>query len=75
MHMTEANDNRAQKNSQRLKLYKRKGWKGFVHGYKDWIKATEDEGRWDEVNWGENGDKSGAKAIESDGLGKTVYHY
>jgi hypothetical protein len=58
----------------RLSLYKRKGWKGFVHGYQDWIRATEDEGRWDAVEWGEDGDKSGAKEIEREGA-LTIYRY
>jgi len=65
---------KAQKNSQRPHLRNRKGWKGFVWGYKDWIKATEDEGRWDLVSWGENGKKSGAKSVEKVG-NKTVYRW
>jgi hypothetical protein len=59
---------------QRLSLYKRKGWKGFVWGYKDWVKACEEEGRWDAVAWGKDGEKSGAKEIEKEG-NLTVYRY
>ena len=67
-------DERAQKSSQRPILRNRKGWKGFVWGYKDWIRATEDEGRWDAVSWGEDGKKSGAKSIRKED-NKIVYVY
>jgi hypothetical protein len=58
---------------QRLSLYKRKGWKGFVWGYKDWVKACE-AGAWDNVAWGKDGEYSGAKEIETEGA-VTVYRY
>lgn len=64
----------ASKRSQRPVLRNRKGWKGFVWGYKDWVKATTDEGRWDLVNWGENGKRSGAKSVRREGT-KTIYQY
>ena len=63
-----------QKNSQRASLRNRKGWKGFVWGYHDWIKATEDEGRWDNIEWGKDGRQSGAKSVKTVGH-KTVYVY
>ena len=63
-----------QKNSQRPILRNRKGWKGFVWGYKDWLKATEDEGRWDAIEWGKGGKVSGAKKIEKVGE-KRIYTY
>jgi len=45
-----------------------------VWGYNDWIKAVEGEGRWDAVNWGKDGKKSGAKSVmKSDN--KLVYKY
>ena len=59
---------------QRLSLYKRKGWKGFVWGYKDWIKATEEDGRWDAVEWNEDPEKAGAKEVETNGI-VTVYRF
>ena len=62
-----------QKNNQRPMLRGRKGWKGFVWGYPKWVKACE-EGRWDAVEWGKDGDKSGAKSIEKVG-NKTIYKY
>lgn len=67
-------DAQAQKNSQRATLRRRKGWKGFVWGYKDWVKAVDTEGRWDLVDWGEDGEKSGARSIERTG-NKLVYKY
>lgn len=67
-------DEQAQKRSQRPTLRNRKGWKGFVWGYHDWVKATTDEGRWDLVSWGKSGEKSGAKSVEKIG-NKTVYKY
>ena len=78
MHMTQENDRDAKKLSQRGPgLRRRKGWKGFVWGYKDWIKAAEEEGRWDAVSWGKNGDKSGAKSMERDDKhpNKIIYRY
>lgn len=57
----------------RLSLSRRKGWKGFVWGYKDWVKACE-EGRWDEVDWNEDPKKSGAKEVETNGM-TTVYRF
>lgn len=65
---------RPQKNSQRATLRKRKGWYGFVHGYKDWLKAVEEGGRWDLVDWGKDGIKSGAKKVEKHG-NKIIYYY
>lgn len=70
--MTQDNDNRAITNAKRNPMYRRKGWKGFVWGYKDWIKATEEEGRWDAINW--NTKKCGAKEIIKDG-NRTIYKY
>ena len=77
MHMTQENDRDAKKLSQRGPgLRRRKGWKGFVWGYKDWIKAAEEEGRWDAVNWGKDGSKAGAKEIEHDAFhNRTIYKY
>lgn len=71
MHMTQENDAKAEKHAQRGGLRRRKGWKGFVWGYKDWVRAAEEEGRWDAINW--SGD-SGAKEIIKDG-NKTIYKY
>jgi hypothetical protein len=45
-----------------------------VWGYNDWIKATEEEGRWDLIDWGSKGKKSGAKSVETKGV-KTIYIY
>ena len=70
----ESEDFRAEKRNQRPLLRRRKGWKGFVHGYNQWLKATEDEGRWDAVNWGKDGEKSGAKEIIREG-NKITYKY
>ena len=67
-------DRQAQKNSQRPKLRNRKGWKGFVWGYKDWVRATTDEGRWDAIEWGEDGEKSGSKSVSRSG-NKIIYTY
>lgn len=67
-------DAQAQKSSQKATLRRRKGWKGFVWGYADWLRATEDEGRWDIVDWGKDGEESGAKSVEKVG-NKTVYKY
>jgi hypothetical protein len=67
-------DGRAGKRNQKPLLRGRKGWKGFVHGYGDWLKATEDEGRWDAVDWGKDGEKSGAKEIVKEG-NKIIYKY
>jgi len=67
-------DEKQQKQSQRPILRNRKGWKGFVWGYKDWIHATEDEGRWDTVKWGQDGKLSGAKKVERVGT-KLIYKY
>ena len=58
---------------QRLSLYKRKGWKGFVWGYKDWVKAC-DAGVWDNVKWNDDPEKSGAKKVETNGI-VTVYKF
>jgi len=38
------------------------------------MKAVDEGGRWDAVDWGKNGKKSGAKAIKKVG-NKTVYNY
>ena len=57
----------------RLALSRRKGWKGFVWGYNQWVSACE-AGRWDAVNWGKKGNKSGAKSIETVGT-RTTYRY
>ena len=32
-------------------LRRQKGWYGFVHGYKDWLKKAPE---WDEIKWDEN---------------------
>jgi hypothetical protein len=62
-----------QKRATRPLLRNRKGWKGFVWGYKDWLKATIDEGRWDMIRWGKP-EESGAKEIVKEG-NKTVYKF
>ena len=43
-------------------------------GYKDWVRATSEEGRWDNIEWGEDGKLSGAQAVEKCG-NKLVYKY
>ena len=75
--MTQENDLLANHNAHKGPgLRRRKGWKGFVWGYKDWIKAAEGEVRWDAISWGKDGDKSGASAIAKDDFhNKTIYHY
>jgi hypothetical protein len=50
----------------------RKGWKGFVWGYKDFMKVADKI--WHTINWGENGEFSGAKSIVKQG-NKTIYKY
>ena len=56
-----------QKNSQRATLRNRKGWIGFVHGYKKFIDTVD----WDSIEWG-NGAKP--KSIKKDGV-KTVIKF
>lgn len=58
--------------SKRATLRRRKGWKGFVWGYKDFIAVADKI--WHKINWGENGELSGAKSIETKG-NKTIYKY
>jgi hypothetical protein len=55
----------------KLSLAKRKGWIGFVWGYKDWVKSVIETGRWEEINWsGEHG----AKEVVKSG-NKTIYKF
>lgn len=71
--MTEMAEARQQKNSQRGSLRRQKGWFGFVHGYKERVKVFDKI--WDKINWEKDPNKSGAKSVESDGKGKTVYTF
>ncbi len=71
--MTELADKRAQKNSQRGTLRRQKGWKGFVHGYPERRRIFDKV--WPEINWNTDPEKSGAKKIEKDGKGKTIYTF
>jgi hypothetical protein len=44
-------------------------------GYKDWLKAVIDDGRWDLIKWGKPED-SGAKSVEKDpDRNKTIYKF
>lgn len=54
-------------------LRRQKGWYGFVHGYSKWIKACEEEGRWDNIEW--NGGTIKAKSREKDVMGKEIIKY
>ena len=47
-------------------LSKRKGWYGFVHGYKDFLKNAPE---WDEIKWDE---KSKCKEETRDTMGKII---
>lgn len=71
MHMTEESDRNANHSAKvGPGLRKRKGWIGFVHGYNDFLEKAD----WEAIDWGKDGDKSGAKSIERDG-NKIVYRY
>lgn len=60
--------------SNQLRLSRQKGWPGFVHGYNKFVAAAEKV--WDKIDWGENGNKSGAKSVEKkDDGATTVYKY
>lgn len=50
-------------------LRNRKGWKGFVWTYPDWVKKVIDSGLWDEIDW-----TNGAKPKEEtrDKMGKII---
>jgi hypothetical protein len=48
----------------------RKGWIGFVHGYKDWLKSDGYEG----VKWNEDPENSGAKEVVRE-KGKIIYKF
>jgi hypothetical protein len=54
-------------------LRRQKGWYGFVHGYSKWIKACEEEGRWDNINWG--GGTCKPKSVEKDAMGKQIIKF
>jgi hypothetical protein len=71
--MTELHEAQAQKNSQRPALRRQKGWFGFVHGYKERVKVFDKI--WGTINWNKDPEKSGAKSVESDGKGKTIYKF
>jgi hypothetical protein len=71
--MTEMADAQVQKNSQRGGLRRQKGWKGFVHGYAKRCQVFDKI--WDTINWNKDPKKSGAKSVESDGKGKTIYTF
>jgi hypothetical protein len=71
--MTEMNDAAAQKRSQRGTLRRQKGWPGFVHGYSKRRKVFDKV--WHTINWNKDPKKSGAKSVESDGKGKTIYTF
>ncbi len=71
--MTQMADSQAQKRSQRASLRRQKGWFGFVHGYKERVKVFDKV--WDKINWNKDPEKSGAKSVESDGKGKTIYTF
>lgn len=53
-------------------LRRQKGWYGFVHGYNKWLKACEEEGRWDNIEWD---GKSNAKEVTKDEMGKITYKF
>ena len=59
-------------NENKPKLRNRKGWKGFVWGYNDFIKVADKI--WHKINWGKDGEFSGAKSIEKND-NKTLYRY
>lgn len=71
--MTRIADEKAQKNSQRGALRRQKGWKGFVWGYPERRKVFDKI--WPTIDWNKNPKQSGAKRVESDGNGKTVYTF
>lgn len=71
--MTEIIDAQAQKNSQRGGLRKQKGWKGFVHGYKERSKVFDKI--WHKIDWNEDPMQSGAKEVEDNGKGKIIYKF
>jgi hypothetical protein len=51
-------------------LTDRKGWKGFVWGYRDFLEKN----HWDDVEWNRNPEDSGAKEIHRRG-NKIVYKF
>lgn len=64
---------RQQKSSQRGGLRRQKGWKGFVHGYKERSKVFDKI--WHKIQWNKNPLESGAKSVEDDGKGKIIYKF
>jgi hypothetical protein len=48
-------------------LRRQKGWKGFVHGYKDFLKNAPE---WDEIDW--NGGTKRPETEERDKMGKII---
>lgn len=63
-------DARAEKRSQKPLLRRRKGWPGFVHGYKDWLASD----GYEQVNWNKDPKDSGAKEVEKTDF-KTIYKF
>lgn len=63
----------AQKRAQRGTLRRQKGWKGFVHGYPERRKVFDKV--WHTIDWNENPEDCGAKSVESNGKGKTIYKF
>jgi len=45
----------------------RKGWYGFVHGYKDWLKNAPE---WKEIDW--NGGTKRPKKEKKDHMGRII---
>ena len=74
MRMTQESDARAEKLAQRGKLRRQKGWKGFVHGYKERREIFDKV--WHTIDWNEDPEESGAKAVVIDkDHGKTIYTF
>ena len=68
----ETADFAAEKRTKRPLMRRQKGWKGFVWGYAERCKIFDKV--WHNINWGKDGDKSGAKEIIKEG-NKTIYKY
>lgn len=66
-------DGRAEVRNKRPLMRRQKGWKGFVLGYKDRYPVFDKI--WHKIKWNKDPMKSGAKSVESDGKGKTIYRF
>ena len=52
-------------------MRRRKGWIGFVRGYKKYIKDS----NYDKINWDSNTCRESVKEVTQDAMGKITYKF